>query len=188
MLVSAHRQAFFVVIFRTSSALMTLRSRWKLGPHSFKVLLLWSRYITVVGDFGTRLMKALTMKMDGERLWLRQKTPGQATSYGLAFLKGPVTASRRSQPIGSEYFSRWLTGEFEFPASFWFDLNEIIRFTWWIWILFPFNNREESKGKYSEAVLNRIVSVGNINRLRLSASTLVLARPSILANEHLLAS
>lgn len=33
------------------------------------------------------------------------------------FLKGPVGASLRSQPIGSEYFSRWSTGEFEFPAS-----------------------------------------------------------------------
>lgn len=52
----------------------------------------------------------------------RRETPGSATSYGwfffFFFLKGPVGASLRSRPIGSEYFSRWLAGEFEFPASF----------------------------------------------------------------------
>lgn len=117
----------------------------------------------------------------------RRETPGSATSYGWVFLKGPVRASLCSRPIGSEYFSRWLAGEFEFPASFWFDLNEILRFTGWMRALFPFNHREEiqqvTTKKRSFMLLSTLRIFAGIRFCKYTCS----GRPSILAREDLLA-
>lgn len=50
--------------------------------------------------------------------------PARVRVPARVFLNGPVGAALRSRPIGSQYFSRWSTGQFEFPASLRLDLNE----------------------------------------------------------------
>lgn len=121
---------------------------------------------------------------------MSKQTGDTGVSYflRLGFLKGPVGASLCSRPIGSEYFSRWLAGEFEFPASFWFYLNEILRFTGWIRTLFPFNDRGEiqqvTTKKQPFMLLSTRGILAGISFCKYTCS----ARPSILAREDLLAS
>lgn len=121
---------------------------------------------------------------------MSKQTGDTGVSYflRLGFLKGPVGASLCSRPIGSEYFSRWLAGEFEFPASFWFDLNEILRFTGWIRALFPFNHREEIQQVTTKKQPFMLLSIRGILAGISFCKYTCSARPSILAREDLLAS